>query len=411
MVNYSLPQFKLSRSKKKNKFQLYKNKIFGILTVSVTVSFLVGILASDVFYTQIENTLAQLAVNSPQNYCSAPLTQEELIIQIVEETSPAVVSIIITKDVPVYVQDNSWGFFPSYHQDGTEEQEVGEGTGFIISEDGVVLTNKHVVLDEDAYYTILTLDGLEYSASVLAKDPIQDIAFLQIEQEGEVRTFPKVKLGNSDNIKVGQTVIAIGNALGEYQNTVSVGIVSGLGRTIEASGSGFYEILKDVIQSDTAINKGNSGGPLLNLKGEVIGINTAIDIGGQNIAFAVPINRAKRDIGQIEDTGEIFYPFLGVRYVTINNFVQEQEDLPVDYGALVIGGEDGGFAIMPDSAADKAGIIEGDIILELGGQKITSDNNLGEEIIKHSPGEEVSLKILRGAEEININVILDKRGI
>ena len=410
MVNYSLPQFKLSKSKRKNKIQLYKDKVFGILTASVAVSFLAGIMASNVFYDQIENSLAQLAVNSPKNYYSAPLTQEELVVQIVEEASPAVVSIIITKDIPVYVQ-NSWGFFPSYRQEGTERQEVGGGTGFIISEDGVVLTNKHVVLDEDAYYTILTLDGLEYSASVLAKDPTQDIAFLQIEQDGEEKTFPKVKLGDSDKIKVGQTVIAIGNALGEYQNTVSVGIVSGLRRTIEASGGGFYEILKDVIQSDTAINKGNSGGPLLNLRGEVIGINTAIDIGGQNIAFAVPINKARKDVMQIEDTGEIFYPFLGVRYVAIDDFIQEQRGLSVNYGALVMRGVDGGVAIMPDSAADKAGMLEGDIILELGDQKITFDNSLGEEIIKYSPGEEVSIKILRGTEEININVILDERDI
>ena len=410
MVNYSLPQFRLSRSKKNKRIQ-YKDGVFGVLTTSVVVSFLVGIVASNLFYDQIENSLAQLVVGSPQNYCSAPLTQEELVVQIVEKASPAVVSIIITKDVPVYVQSNSWGFYPSYYQDGTERQEVGGGTGFIISEDGVVLTNKHVVLDEDAYYTVLTLDGLKYSAKVLAKDPIQDIAFLQIEQEGELVSFPKVNLGDSDNIRVGQTVIAIGNALGEYQNTVSVGIVSGLERTIEASGGSFYETLKNVIQSDTAINKGNSGGPLLNLKGEVIGINTAIDIGGQNIAFAVPINRAKKDVQQMKNAGEIIYPFLGVRYVGIDSFVQEQENLLVDYGALVIRGQNEEVAIMPDSAADKAGIIEGDIILELNGQKITTDNNLGEEIIKHSVGEEVSLKILRNTEEININIILEERDI
>ena len=410
MVNYSLPQFRLSRSKKNKRIQ-YKDGVFGVLTTSVVVSFLVGIVASNLFYDQIENSLAQLVVGSPQNYCSAPLTQEELVVQIVEKASPAVVSIIITKDVPVYVQSNSWGFYPSYYQDGTERQEVGGGTGFIISEDGVVLTNKHVVLDEDAYYTVLTLDGLKYSAKVLAKDPIQDIAFLQIEQEGELVSFPKVNLGDSDNIRVGQTVIAIGNALGEYQNTVSVGIVSGLERTIEASGGSFYETLKNVIQSDTAINKGNSGGPLLNLKGEVIGINTAIDIGGQNIAFAVPINRAKKDVQQMKNAGEIIYPFLGVRYVGIDSFVQEQENLLVDYGALVIRGQNEEVAIMPDSAADKAGIIEGDIILELNGQKITTDNNLGEKIIKHSVGEEVSLKILRDTEEININIILEERDI
>ena len=411
MVNYSLPQFRSSKSNKKKKNQSYKDRVFGILTASIAVSFLAGIIASGVFYDQIENSLAQLVMNSPQNYCSAPLTQEESVVQIVEQASPAVVSIIITKEVPVYVSDNSWGFFPSYYQDGTEEQKVGGGTGFIISESGVILTNKHVVLDEDASYTILMLDGLEYSATVLAKDPSRDIAFLQIEQDDDSKLFPKVKLGDSDLVKVGQTVIAIGNALGEYQNTVSVGVVSGLERTIEASGGSFYETLKNVIQSDTAINKGNSGGPLLNLRGEVIGINTAIDIGGQNIAFAVPINKAKKDVQQIKDVGEIVYPFLGVRYVGVNSIIQEQEDLAVDYGALVIKGRNGEVAIMQDSAADKAGIAEWDIILELNGQKINSDNDLGEELLKYFPGEEILLKILRDSEEINIKVVLDKRNI
>lgn len=413
MVNYNLPQFNLLNFNKKNKIHLPKNSVFGVLMVSVIVSFLSGILASDFFYRQIRNNSAQLNVNSSQNHFSnfSANKNEKSIVQIVNENSPAVVSVVIMKNVPVYVQDNSWGLFPSYHQKGTEEKKVGEGSGFIISSDGVILTNKHVVIDKDATYTVLMLDGSEYSAKVLAKDPVQDIAFLKIEQKGQVKTFPKVELGNSDDIKVGEQVVAIGNALGEYQNTVSSGIVSGLGRTIEASGGSFYETLRGVIQSDTAINKGNSGGPLLNSKGEVIGINTAIDVSGQNIAFAVPINRAKKDVKQIESTGEIVYPFLGVRYVGIDELVQKQKKLSVDYGALVIKGKNGEAAVMPGSAADKAGIKEGDIILELNGQKISTKNDLSEEIIKYSPGDSVSLKILRGTKKISLNIILDKRDI
>lgn len=406
MINYELPEFKFLKNKKR-KTKKIKDNIFGILTASILVSFLAGIIASGLFYEQIENSFAQLVESRADYTCDPRATQEELVVQIVEDVSPAVVNIIATKDVPVFeVQD---GFFPTYKQKGTEEQKVGEGTGFIISKDGVVLTNKHVVLDEDAYYTILTEDGAEYSVEVVARDPVQDLAILKIKDSEKF--FPTVKLGDSDKVKVGQTIIAIGNALGKYQNAVSVGVVSGLGRTIEASGGGFYETLKNVIQSDTAINKGNSGGPLLNLKGEVIGVNTAIDVEGQNIAFSIPINKAKRDVEQMKETGEIIYPFLGVRYVEINEFLQKEEDLPVDYGALILSGSNGEEPIVPDSAADQAGIKEGDIILELNNQKITSENTLGEEIMKYSPGEEINLKVLRNGEEINLKAILKERNI
>ncbi len=408
MINYNLPHFKLLKSNKKNK--KIKDNIFGILTASVLVSFLAGILASDLFYNQIENSFAQL-VHNRSNYdcsCDPKETQEEKVVQIVEDVSPAVVSIVVTKEVPVY-KIKSDGFFQSYEQDGAEEQEVGEGTGFIISKDGVVLTNKHVVLDEEANFKVLALDGNEYSAKVIARDPIQDLAVLQIQNSE--KEFPKIQLGDSDKIKVGQTVIAIGNALGKYQNAVSVGVVSGLERTINASGGDFYETLKNVIQSDTAINKGNSGGPLLNLDGEVIGINTAIDVEGQNIAFSIPINRAKRDVQRMREKGEIIYPFLGVRYVEITEGLKKEEDLPVDYGALVLRGSNGEKPIIEGSAADQAGIKEGDIILELNNQKIDSENSLGEEIMKYSPGDEISLKVLRGGKEIHLKATLKERNI
>lgn len=409
MINYNLPEFKILKKDKKRAKKNHKDSIFGILTSSILVSFLAGIVASNFFYNEIESSFAKLVQNRSEYSCVKQPNQEEKVVKIVEDVSPAVVSILVKKEIPVYEVKQGFGFFNSYEQKGTEEKTTGQGTGFIITEDGFVLTNKHVVLDEDARFEVVTLDGSEYEAEVLARDPIQDLAILKIKHEGE--TFPKVKLGDSDEIKVGQTVVAIGNALGEYQNTVSMGIVSGLGRTIQASGGTFYETLKNVIQSDTAINKGNSGGPLLNLDGEVIGINTAIDVEGQNIAFAIPINKAKRDVGQIKTKGEIVYPFLGVRYVAVDEFVQEEYELPVDYGALVLEGSNGEPAVISGSAADEAGIQNGDVIIELNGQKIDSDHSLGEEIMKYSSGEEINIKILRGEEEIILSAILKERDI
>ena len=426
--------FKKVRSKKRKKTL---SLIVLVIFISSVFGFLAGIFSSTYFYSGIKTWLEEfninllLTTNENQNEAinrqySSEIPQEQAVINVVKEFSPAVVSVIISKDVPVYEQyyNNPFeGFFdpfqfqtPQYREKGTEKKQIGGGTGFIISEDGMILTNKHVVLEEDAEYTIFTSEGASFPAKVLARDPLQDLAILKIEQNQEIgeegefvlEKFPVVKFGDSDKLQIGQMVITIGNALGEFQNTVSVGIVSGLGRTINASGGSFYETLEDVIQTDAAINKGNSGGPLLNLKGEVIGINTAMSIEGENIGFAIPINKAKRDIEQIKTLGEIIYPFLGIRYQLINTEVKKENNLTVDNGALIVGGQ-GESAITPDSAADKAGLQEGDIVLEIDNEKITAENSLVNIIMEYSPGDKVILKILRGEEEKNIAVILDKR--
>ena len=215
-----------------------------------------------------------------------------------------------------------------------------------------------------------------------------------------------MELGDSDEIQMGQTVIAIGNALGEFKNTVSVGVVSGLGRTITASGGGLVETIENVIQTDAAINIGNSGGPLLNLKGEVIGINTAMVEVAQSIGFAIPINKAKRDIEQVKTIGKIVYAFLGIRYIPVNEKIKEDNNLPIDYGAWIQKGSGEEPAIYPDSAAEKAGIIEGDIILEFNGERITLENSLAEIIQKYNPGDKATLKILRNEKEKTVSVIL-----
>ena len=437
MSLYEHPQFNIS-SRPKKRFKKKDLRLFvSIILISSVFGFLAGSVSGIYFYFQVKNYLEGLNVYSPvisgeegEGYI-AQNPQEKAIIKIIEETSPAVVSVVISKDVPIfeqYFQDPFKEFedflgptpfeqmIPQYRQKGTEKQEIGSGTGVIVSQDGTILTNKHVVLDEKAEYTVFTNDGRKFLAKVLARDPVQDLAVIKIEQEettdenGEsiLEPFPVVKLGNSDNLQMGQTVIAIGNALGEFKNTVSVGVVSGLGRTITASGGNFVETLEDVIQTDAAINRGNSGGPLLNLKGEVIGINTAMVSNAQSIGFAIPVNKAKRDIEQVKTIGKIVYPFLGVTYLLVNERVKEENNLSVDYGALIIG-EQGQSAVWEDSAAEKAGLKEEDIILELDGEKITQDNSLGKLIMRHNPGDKITLKYLRKGKEKIVEVELGER--
>ena len=381
--------------------------VFVIVLIAFFFGFLGGAVSNIFFDSQIKDILQKLKIEFPQvgpqegQGYSPQTSQEEKTISAVNEASPAVVSIIITKDLPVleeYYITPFEEFFgpgfqiPQYRQKGTEKKEIGGGTGFIISEDGMIITNRHVVADTEADYTVLTNDGKKYSAKVIARDPAQDLAILKIEKANE--SFKVVKLGDSSKLQIGQTVIAIGNALGEFKNTVSVGVISGLGRTITASGGGLVETLEDIIQTDAAINQGNSGGPLLNLKGEVIGVNTAMALEAENIGFAIPINKAKKDIEQVKNLGKIVYPFLGVRYVLITEKIQKANNLPVDYGALIISGEQGEPAIFPGSVAQSAGLKEGDIILEFNGEKITPENSLAKIIMNYNPGDKVILKIL-----------------
>jgi len=351
--------------------------------------------------------------------------EESATISVVEKASPAVVSIIVTKDLPVierYYDDSDFGdslfeeffgsgfgdFFrtPSYRQNGTETQEVGGGTGFLVSEDGYIITNKHVVSDRDADYTVLMNNQDKHEANVLARDYYNDLAILKIEGD----SFPFIELGDSDNLKVGQSVVAIGNSLGEFSNTVSTGIVSGLARNVTAGGIGrMSEELVDVIQTDASINPGNSGGPLLNLSGQVIGINTAIAADAENICFALPVNSVNNILESVKTHGKIVRPWLGVRYVMLNEEIASENNLDYDYGALIVRGEErSDLAVVPGSPADKAGLVENDIILEVNGEKINESNPLAQVIGKYSPGEEIELKIFHKDGEKTIKLSLDE---
>ena len=347
-------------------------------------------------------------------------SQDSFVIDAVKKTNPAVVSIIISQEIPkyeAYIDPNQPqnpfgdlfpGFnfsIPQYRQNGTEKKDIGGGSGFFVSSDGLIVTNKHVVDQKNAEYTVFTNDGKKHTAKIVARDPVLDIALIKIEGSG----FPYLTLGNSDILEVGQSVIAIGNALGEYRNTVSVGVISGLARSITAGDmSGKVEVLDHVIQTDAAINPGNSGGPLLNLRGEVIGVNVAIAQGSQNIGFALPINSVKGAIESVKSTGKIVRPYIGIRYVAVNAEMKDKNNLTVDYGILVKAGATASeLAVIPGSPADKAGIVENDIILEADGVKLDDKVNFASIIREKKIGQVINLKILHRGTEKNVSVTLE----
>jgi len=422
----------------KDSFSLPKKQLVIVVIVSVFVSLIIGFIAGSAAFDlaryvhqnkflqglfpneNATSTNENLGGNQNLQDKNADIfSRDKQITKVVKDISPAVVSIIISKDLPKIeqymidpFQDSPLGDFfnlqiPQYRQNGTEKQEIGGGTGFVVGENGLILTNRHVVFDKEAEYTVLTNDGKKYDAKIVAISPLQDLAFLRVSG---INIKP-LKLGDSDKIEIGQTAITIGNALGEFRNTVSVGVISGLKRTITASQGfgGASEELDQVIQTDAAINEGNSGGPLLNLQGEVVGVNTAMASGAENIGFAIPVNEAKKNIADVISSGEISYPYLGVRYVLINKLIQEQNKLMVDYGALVVRGQSSTeLAIMPGSPADKAGFQENDIILEMNGKKINETNSLSKMVLNAKIGDEVTLKVLSKGNTKEIKLKLEK---
>jgi serine protease Do len=341
----------------------------------------------------------------------------QYLVDAVGRVEPAVVSIVVTKDVQTFVRqptdpfNNFFGEFFGAPLDSqqfeSEKREVGGGTGFFVTEDGLLVTNKHVVADEEADYTVLLNNGKKYEAKVVALDPANDIAIVQVDGKGD--KFPVAKLGDSENLALGETVVAVGNSLGEFRNTVSVGVVSGLARSVVAGGSSLgLEQLNNVIQTDAAINSGNSGGPLANIYGEVIGMNTAVSTRGENIGFAIPVNEIKFVLDSVAEHGRIVRPFLGVRYVLLDENIATENELPITDGALLVG-DNNDPAVVPYSPADEAGLQEGDIIVEVAGKKVSKENTLASLIAKHSVGETIDLKVWRDKKVISQTIELVER--
>lgn len=329
--------------------------------------------------------------------------EESVITKIVEEAIPSVVTIGVKKTIATgdFYTIDPFDLFSPFRQIPGQKKNIEQniGSGFIISQDGLILTNKHVVADTEATYQVLTYDKKKYDVEKIYRDPLNDLAILKISSKEKLKPL---KLGDSSKLKLGQLVIAIGTPLGEFTNTVTSGIISGLGRGITAGSplEGYVEKLDNVIQTDAAINPGNSGGPLLNSSGEVIGINTAIAQEGQNIGFAIPVNTAKEIIENFQKRGGVFErPFLGIRYKMIDRQTAILND--VVEGAYVI-------EVIANSPAEKAGIQSEDIIIEFDGKKVqgSDDQELAKMIMEKKVGETVNIKVWRSGEKITLPVTL-----
>lgn len=337
------------------------------------------------------------------------IEEESATIDVVEEVTPTVVSVVVKKRPADLVErDLRMGPFDTFVRppreqlrEGREFIEVGGGTGFFVSEDGLIATNKHVVNDPRATYTVVTNEGKELDAEVVARDAFLDIAVLDVEGNG----YPVADLGDSDEIDIGQTAIAIGNSLSEFRNTVTKGVISGINRRIVAGGAGNSEVIERAIQTDAAINPGNSGGPLINLLGQVVGVNTAISQQAEAIGFAIPINDVKEIVEDVQTHGRIIRPWLGVRYVILNADIAQREGLNREQGAYIVGSA-GQVPVFPGSPADKAGLQSGDVILSVDGTAIDREHSLAQLISEYEPGETATLNVARGEEAFETEVIL-----
>lgn len=378
-----------------------KGLIIGFAAVVVvTTSALGGALADRLFVIKPLDYLVKRGAQQGFRVGSLEqrvLTEESVVTEVAEKVSPSVVTVSIETQRRRVLEFNPFGGGFRSRIEGGQPQDIG--SGFIVSEDGLIVTNKHVVSDNSAKYKVITKDGKEYEVEKVSRDPSNDIAILKINASA----LSPVELGDSKNLKVGQFAIAIGTALGEFRHTVTTGVISGLGRGITAGSSfeGFVERLDDVIQTDAAINPGNSGGPLLNSAGQVIGINVAVAQGAENIGFAIPINIVKDALAEFNKSGKfVSKPFLGVQYQIISQQAAVLNNIP--QGAYVVD-------VVSGSPAAKAGIEVDDIIVKMDGEEIKEEGGgLAELIKKKKSGQKVSLEISRNGETLNLSVTLSE---
>ncbi len=333
------------------------------------------------------------------------LDEQEATVRAIKRALPAVVSIV------VYDKENVVNVnLGSTTTTDVEQKEMtkGNGSGFLISADGLILTNKHISTagkPETVRYKVVLNNKKSYDAKLIGNDPIHDLAVLKIDD----KNLPYLEMAGSGNQPIGLTVLAIGNSLGRYENSVTKGIVSGIGRSLTATNpNGGVELLDNVLQTDAEINEGNSGGPLINLEGKVVGVSVAVDKGGTGLGFAIPIDDARSVIESVRKTGRIIRARLGVRYVMLDAYVAEAKQATSNVGALIAKDDMGQPAIVPGSPADKAGLQEGDIILEINKIKINDSNTLLSAVQRFQPGNRIGLRIKRGQDIFNKIVVLDE---
>lgn len=325
-------------------------------------------------------------------------------IKAVKTSTPSVVAVLMSKELSKIKKEIGVDIARSL-VDEKGMVKIGGCSGFFVSSNGYILTNRHIVADEEASYTVVW-QNKTYSCQILVRDKITDIAVLKISPE-HVEGFPYLSFANSSQLKLGQTVIAIGNALGEFQNTVSRGIISGLSRDIKTEMGEDIQEFFGLIQTDAAINPGNSGGPLIDLSGKVVGICTAVVLGVENIGFAIPVNQAKSILEDVKKYGRLCRPSLGVRYLLVDEDMQKLHNFPFNYGAFIIYETiPGRGGIISESAAEKAGLKEGDIILEINNEKITKQSNLSRILAQYKIGDLIKIIYWNKKEKKQIEVKL-----
>lgn len=374
-----------SKNEKKSQTKTGKNR-FATFASLVAVA-----LSGTALYYAYNRPTTSIFHSSNSASNNAATFAEGSISEIANSVSKSVVSIITNTST-------TGSFF-------TGQVSQAAGTGFILSSDGYIATNKHVVANATKIGVILD-DGSTYEdVELIGTDPINDFAIIKIK---DVKDLTPIKIGDSKTTNIGQQVVAIGNALGTYQNSVTSGIISGKGRSLTASDSSrtTYETLSDMIQTDAAINGGNSGGPLVNAAGEVIGINTAYASQGNNVGFAIPINSVKGIMAGVLKDGKFERAVLGVRYQTITPLIAKEKKLDVTAGAYVKGSNNAS-AVIKGSAGDKAGIKDGDIITAVNGTKIGTAGSLGSLIGEYAVGDTVKLEVYRDKKYIELNVKLE----
>ena len=355
----------------------------AFLIMFIGCALLLGSIITLVILNFIKFDQDGVRVNSSEDGIEIVVTQQEnAIINVVKTAKNSVVSIAVTQ----------LSYSP---EKGIIDQSSNIGTGFIVDSSGIIVTNQHVVSSLEGEYKVVTSDGSEFDVTEIQRDSSNDIAVLKVE----AKDLPALNLGNSDAILPGQTVIAIGTPLGSYAGSVTTGVVSGLDRDVTASAGWFGSTPKtyeNVIQTDAAVNPGNSGGPLLNTSGEVIGVNFATTAGADNISFALPINIVNERIEEYRTYGKFIKPYLGVSYQMISEY-QALYYENIVAGALVV-------RVDPYGPAQKAGIKRGDIITYFGQEKV--DQSFSSMISDHKVGEEVELKVWSEGEEHLVKVKL-----
>ncbi len=366
-----------------SKFELPRPNLKG-LVFSICLGVIVAL---GLYQAQVRNWIPSYNINLPKvpSLETRTIVQEEnAVISVVEKSSPSVVAIGISRRVI--------NPFDPFSAPTKEDSTIG--TGFVVDKRGIIVTNKHVV-SEPGNYSVITRDNQKYEVRKIYRDPVLDMAIVEIEGSD----LPAIEMGDSSKLKVGQTLIAIGNALGRFTNTVTTGVVSGLGRKVTTGDpfSGYAESLDNLIQTDAAINPGNSGGPLLNSAGYVIGVNVATTSGAQNIGFAIPINAVKAVVDEFILTGTVSRPYLGIRYRFISQDVAVLNEVPQGVYVEEVG---------PKSPAAEAGIKSGDIIIRMNGQVIDSEIRLGEIISQRVIGTKVEIQVWREGKEVTLTAVI-----